>query len=298
MAEPYADQAAGLRRLFARKRLRVVSFAAGSAGVGKSLTVANVAACLAQQGRSVLVLDENAGRGNVASYLGAIPRYDLANVIDREKSTADVLVNVAPGISILPAVGAARRFARLNEMETRALAEGLDALDASPDGPPDVILVDTSQDHPLGFSPLGLAAHDTVIVMAPTPASITDAYALIKKVSLGYERRDYRVLVNGARAQEGRAIFGNVARVAHGRRFARLEFAGSIPLDECVPRAVALRQPAASLYPDSPATRAYQTFARDLLDWPLPEGESGGLEQFVRDLLHFCRHIDPVAIYA
>ena len=134
--------------------------------------------------------------------------------------------------------------------------------------------------------------------MAPTPASITDAYALIKKVSLGYEKRDYRVLVNGARAQEGRAIFGNVARVTHGRRFARLEFAGSVPLDERVPRAAALGQTLADLYPDSPAAKAYRAFACDLLDWPLPDGESGGIERFAQDLLHFCRHIDPVAIYA
>jgi hypothetical protein len=65
-----------------------------------------------------------------------------------------------------------------------------------------------------------------------------------------------------------------------------------------VPRAAALRQPAAGLYPDSPAVKAYHAFARDLLDWLLPDGESCGLDQFARDLLHFCRHIDPVAIYA
>jgi flagellar biosynthesis protein FlhG len=298
MAELYADQAAGLRRLFSQKRLRVVSFAAGSRGVGKSLVVANVAASLAQQGKTVLVFDENAGHGNVASYLGAAPRDDLSEVIDRGKSLADVLLDLAPGLSVLPAAGAARRFAWLDEAQRRALAAGLSALDALPDGPPDVILVDTSPDHPLGFSPLGLAAHDTVIVMAPTPASITDAYALIKKVSLGYEKRDYRVLVNGAHTQEGRAIFGNVARVTHGRRFARLEFAGSVPLDEHVPRAAALGRPAADQHPDSPAAKAYRALACDLLDWPLPDGESGELERFVRDLLHFCRHIDPVAIYA
>ena len=45
MAELYSDQAAGLRRLFAREPLRVVTFAAGSPGVGKSVLVANVAAC-------------------------------------------------------------------------------------------------------------------------------------------------------------------------------------------------------------------------------------------------------------
>jgi flagellar biosynthesis protein FlhG len=288
-----ADQAAGLRRLFARERLRVVSFAAGSPGVGKSLLVANLAACLARRGRSVLVLDENAGKRDVASCFGAAARHDLADVVDGRKPMAEVLLDVAPGVRILPLAVMAGRFAHLDEPQRRSLETELGALDA-----PEVLLADTSLDHPLGFSPLSLAAHHAVIVLAPTPASITEAYALIKKASLCYSRRDYRVLVNGARGPEdGRPVFGNVARVAHGRRFARLEYAGCVPLDERLPRAAALGQPAASLYPDSPAARACRALAGELMDWPLPEGESG-LEQFVRHLLHFCQHMDPVAIYA
>ena len=294
MAE-YADQAAGLRRLFARERLRVVTFAAGSPGVGKSLLVAGVAACLAQQGKSVLVFDENAGRKTIASCFGAVARHDLAQVIDGARPVADVLLRVAPGIQVLPAAGAVGQLGKLSEPQQRALLAGLCALDE----PPDVILVDASPDHPLGFSPLGLAAHDTVIVMAPTPASITDAYALIKKVSLGYARRNYRVLVNGVRGmEEGRAVFGNIARVTHGRRFARLEFAGCVPLDEHMQRAAALGQPVVGLYPESPAARACRALAGDLLEWRLPDGEPGGLEQFVQHLLHLSRQIDPVAIYA
>ncbi|GHU28945.1 site-determining protein [Betaproteobacteria bacterium] len=295
MAEQYADQAAGLRRLFARKRLHVVSFAAGSPGAGKSLLVANVAACLAREGKSVLVFDENAGRRDIASCFGTSTRYDLSHVIDRKKSIADVLLNVAPGIQVLPAATAVKQLGTLNEVRRRALLAGLCALDE----PPDVILVDTSLDHPLGFSPLGLAAHDTVIVMTPMPASITDAYALIKKVSLGYARRNYRVLVNGVRGvEEGRAVFGNIARVAHSKRFARLEFAGCIPLDEHMPRAAVMGQPVGGLYPESPAAKACRTLADELLDWRLPDGESGGLEQFILHLLHLSKHIDPVAIYA
>ncbi|MDR2111764.1 MAG: AAA family ATPase [Candidatus Accumulibacter sp.] len=295
MTEHYADQAAGLRRLFAGQRPRVVSFAAGSPGVGKSLLVANVAACLARLGKSVLVFDENAGPGTIASCFGAVARHDLWQVIACQKTMAEVLLNVAPGIQVLPAAGVAGRFSELDETQGRALVAGLCALSE----PPEVILVDTSPDHPLGFSPLGLAAHDTVIVMAPTPASITDAYALIKKVSLCYASRGYRVLINNARgAKESRAVFGNIARLTHSQRFARLEFAGCVPLDEHMRRAAALRQPVAELYPEAPAARACRALAGELLDWPLAEEESRDLEQFVLHLLHLSRHIDPVAIYA
>ena len=50
MAELRGDQAAGLRRLFNREQTRIVTFSAGSAGVGKSVVVANLAASLARHG--------------------------------------------------------------------------------------------------------------------------------------------------------------------------------------------------------------------------------------------------------
>jgi flagellar biosynthesis protein FlhG len=222
-------------------------------------------------------------------------RCDLADVVDGEKPMAEVLLKVASGVRVLPMAVATGRFARMDGSQKRALETELGTLDA----PPEVLLADTSLDHPLGFSPLSLAAHHTVVVMAPTPASITEAYALIKKASFCHARRDYRVLVNGTRGPEdGRLVFANVARVTHGRRFARLEYAGCVPLDERLPRAAALGQPAVGLYPDSPAARACRALAGELMDWPLPEGECGGLEQFVRHLLHSCQQMDPVAIYA
>ena len=294
MAELYADQAAGLRRLFAREPLRVVTFAAGSHGVGKSVLVANVAACLAQQGRTVLVLDESIKK-NVASCFGVSSRLDLLHVVNRERSLSEVLQHVAQGVLVLPAAKAVKKLGKFDERQQQALTASLSAIE----DPVDIILVDASQDHPLGFSPLGLAAHETVIVMSPTPASITEAYALIKKVSLGYARRNYRVLVNGVRGmEEGRSVFGNIARVTHSRRFARLEFAGCIPLDERLHHAASLCKPVGQLYPETSAAKAFRKLAGDMLAWQIPDDDPGGVEQFVQQLLHLSQHIDPVAIYA
>jgi flagellar biosynthesis protein FlhG len=189
------DQAAGLRRLLGRPSLRIVTFAAGSIGVGKSVAVANLAASLARQGREVLVVDENTEDG-IAAYYGVFARYDLQQVIDREKSRSEVILSVAPGIRVLPAARVVKQLARLSDAEQRILLDCLTEIRP----PADVVLVDASLDHPLGFSPLGLAAHETVIVVSPNSAAITEAYALIKKVSLGYARRTFRILVNKARA--------------------------------------------------------------------------------------------------
>jgi flagellar biosynthesis protein FlhG len=294
VAEYRGDQAAGLRRLFGREQSRTIAFAAGGAGVGKSILVANLAACLARQGKEVLVLDENT-RNNVASFYGALARFDLQHVINREKTLNEVLLSVGPGVRILPAARAVKKLGKLSAQQQKALLESISGMDR----PADVILVDASLDHPLGFSPLGLAAHDTVIVISATGESITDAYALIKKVSLGYARKDFRILINRARgADEAAAIHGNIARVSQSRGLARLEYAGFVPLDEQLRQASKLCQPVVGLFPDSPSAKACRTIAGDLLNWPVSGDDAGGLEQFVQQLLHLSQHIDPVAIYA
>jgi flagellar biosynthesis protein FlhG len=294
VVELHGDQASGLRRLFGREQSRIVTFAAGSVGVGKSILVTNLAVSLARQGKEVLVLDENS-KNNIASCFGALARHDLNQVINRERSLSDVLITVAPGVRVLPAARAVKKLGKLSPSQQEALLESVTGMER----PADVILVDASLDHPLGFSPLGLVAHDTVIVVSATGASITDAYALIKKVSLGYARKNFRILVNKVRgAEEADAIHGNIAKVTHSRGLARLEYAGFVPLDEQLRQASRLCQPVVGLFPDAPASKAYRTIASDLLNWPLRGDEAGGLEQFVQQLLHLSQNIDPIAIYA
>ena len=294
MAEPRGDQASGLRRLFGQEPTRIVTFVAGGSGVGKSVLVANLAAALARQGKDVLVIDENT-RKNIASCFGMLSRLDLYQVINREKSLAEVVLSVAPGVRVLPAARAVKELGRLTQEQQDALLGSLSGMGRAAD----IILVDASLDHPLGFSPLGLAAHETVVVISNTGASITDSYALIKKVSLGYARKDFRTLVNKVRgAEEARSIHENMSHLSRSRGFARLEYAGYVPVDEQVRQASRLGQPVIGLFPDAPAAKAYRSIAADLLNWPVPDEENGGLEQFVQQLLHLGQHIDPVAIYA
>jgi len=294
VAEYRGDQASGLRRLFGHEPTRIVTFVAGGAGVGKSCLIANLAAALARQGKEVLVLDENT-RKNIASCFGGLARHDLVQVINREKNLSEVLLTVAPGVRVLPAARAVKALGKLTPAQRESLLQSMAGMERSAD----VILVDASLDHPLGFSPLGLAAHETVVVMANTSASITDSYALIKKVSLGYARKDFRILINKVRgAEEARSIHENIAQLSRNRGFARLEYAGYVPTDEQVRQASRLGQPVVGLFPDAPAAKSYRAIASQLLAWPLPGDENGGLEQFIQQLLHLSQHIDPIAIYA
>ncbi len=294
VADFHGDQAAGLRRLFGREKLQVVTFAAGCNGVGRTLVVANVALSLAKLGKEVLVLDENTGHDNVAAWFGAPASHDLLQVVNQERRLADVLVEVAPGVHVLPAAQAVKKLGKLTLRQQQALLDGLGELER----PADVILVDAAIDHPLGFSPLSLAAQETVVMLSGVGSAITEAYALIKKMSLGFARRNFRILVSKVRgAQDAQSIFDNMAQVAGQRLHARLDYAGYIPLDEAIKRADALGQPVGTAFPEASSARAFRLLAGELSQWPAGDQEGAGLEQFVQQLLHLSQRISPSVMH-
>lgn len=288
MADFRTDQAAGLRRLFGGNPLQVVTFVAGCEGVGRSAAVANIGAALARLGKEVLIIDEHASRDDIASAFGLMARHDLLQVIQRELPLAEVLVQPMPGLHILPAARVVKKLGKL----TLAQQQGLLDAAAGLERPIDVILVDAALQHPNGFSPLGLASQETVFVLSGSSASITEAYSLMKKVSQAYARKHFRVLVNKVKSEaDARSIFDNMAQVAGQRRIARLDYVGAVPVDEVMRQSALLCRPVVVQAPDAPAARAFRQIASDMLYWPRSEGEAGGVEHFMQQLLHLSQRI-------
>lgn len=290
MADFHVDQAAGLRRLMGGGQLQVVTFAAGCEGLGRSVAVANIGAALARLGKEVLVLDEHSATDDIAATFGLVARYDLLHVMQRERPLAEVLVQPMAGLNILPASRAVRKLGKLSLGQRQALLDSMSGLER----PIDVILVDAANNHPHGISPLGLASQETVIVLSGSSSSITEAYSLIKKVSHSYARKHFRILVNKVRSiADARSIYENIAQVAAQRGIARLDYVGAIPVDDALRQAVQLCRTVLIHAPDSVSAQAFRDIAADMLYWPRGNGESGGVEQFMQQLLHLSQRITP-----
>ena len=295
MADFRIDQAAGLRRLLGGTQLQVVTFVAGCEGVGRSVAVANLGVALARLGKEVLIIDENTSTDDIAASFGLKAKHDLLNVVLRELPLAQALLQPMAGLRLLSAALAVKKLGRLSLAQQQTLLDAMSSLER----PVDVILVDASISHPQGFSPFGLASQEAVVVLSGNSASITEAYALIKKVSHAFARRHFRILVNKVRNMpDARSIYENIAQVTAQRGIAQLDFAGAIPLDESLRMASQLCRPVLIQAPDSPAANAFRDIAADLLYWQRGEGESGGVEQFLQQLLHLSQRITPNALRA
>ena len=296
MADFRVDQAAGLRRLLGGgQQLQVVTFVAGCEGVGRSVAVANIGVAMARLGKEVLIIDEHPPGDDIATTFGLVARGDLLNVVQRETALSQVLLQPMRGLRVLPAARAVKKLGRLSLHQQQTLLDAMSGLDR----PVDVILVDASTAHPHGFSPFGLAAQEAVVVLSGSSASITEAYALIKKVSHAFARKHFRILVNKVRSQpDARSIYENIAQVAAQRGIARLDYAGAVPLDESLRQAVQLGRPVLLQAPDSPSAAAFRGIASDMLYWQRSDSEAAGVEQFMQQLLHLSQRITPHALRA
>jgi len=279
------DQAEGLRQLLDPDALRVVAISAGN-GSSKTVAIVNLAGALAELGRDVLILDENPAAQGVTAALGINARFDLDDVIRRERDLDEVIVRGPAGLLILPLARGARSLWQLPAPEQQRLVERCGRLGH----PVDTLLVDSAPGS--ARTPLwpGTAAQEVIVLAGGSAAAITAAYALIKRLSNEFARREFHILVSDmASESEARTIFGNMASVARRHLQVSLDFMGHIPPDSKLRDAARLRLPVVAAFPDAAAADSYRRMARAIIDWPRAEEDGSGFDDFMRRLIHSGR---------
>ncbi len=280
------DQTTTLREAVATKvpgrSIRVVAVTSGKGGVGKTNVTANLAVALAHLGRRVMVLDADLGLGNLDVLLGLTPRYSLADVLTGQRRLRDVLVSGPGGITVLPAGSGFQDLTALTDAQMRELQSEMDELQEQTD----VLLIDTGAGIGRNVTSFATMAQDIIVVVAPEPTSLTDAYALMKVLSTQHSERRFRLLVSMTRTPtDGRDVYRKLSLVAERFLHISIDFLGSIPYDPRLVEAVCQQRPLVELYPQSKAAQAFLGLAHDVADWPLPESPKGGLQFFWKSLL-------------
>ncbi len=278
------DQAAGLRRMAQPKPVKVIAVTSGKGGVGKTNVSVNLAVQLAQMGRGVMLLDADLGLANVDVLLGLSPKYNLSHVLEGRATLEEILVEGPGGISIVPAASGLQRMAELSSAEHAGLIRGFSELNNDLD----YLIIDTAAGISDGVISFARAAREVLVVACDEPSSITDAYALIKVMNCDYGVQRFHMVANRVRSgREGEELYRKLAMVCNRFLDLTLDFAGAIPEDDYLRKAVRRQSPVSIAYPSAPVSRAFGELARRVERWPLPSEVEGHLEFFVERLIQF-----------
>ena len=276
------DQAEGLRRLHKRGPVRVIAVTSGKGGVGKTNVSINLAVSMAEMGKRVMVMDADLGLANTDVLLGLHPQYNLSHVLAGERTLEEVIVVGPAGIKVIPASSGTQHMAELTPAEHMGIVQAFSELNDDLD----VLIVDTAAGISDSVIRFCCAAQEVVVVVCNEPASITDAYALIKLLNKSYGVYQFRVLANMAStAQEGRELFLNLSKVTERFLDVTLDFYGMVPFDESLRKAVRKQKAVCEAFPRSRAAVAFKNLAQKADKWPMPRSAGGHLEFFVERLI-------------
>lgn len=264
--------------------VRVICITSGKGGVGKTNITVNLALALSLQNQNVMLLDADLGLANVDVILGLHPLYNLSHVISQERTLEEIIIAGPNGIRIIPASSGIKHMAELGPEENAGLVNAFSELNDSLD----IMLIDSAAGISDSVVTFCRAAHEVVVVVCDEPASITDAYAMIKLLSQDYDVDRFHILANRVvTAQEGRELFTKLVKVSDRFLDVTLDFFGSIPEDPQLRKAVQAQRAVVEAFPSSRSAEAFHRLATQVVSrWPMPRTASGYLQFFIERLIN------------
>jgi flagellar biosynthesis protein FlhG len=255
---------------------RIITVTSGKGGVGKTNISLNLALYLAEEGHRTCLFDADMGLANVDIMLGIYPSLTLEDVILEKKSIRDIIIKDYMGIDIVPGSSGIERLADPKPEELKFLINELSGLEGY-----DFLILDTSAGISKNVVSFCMASSEMILVVTPEPTSLTDAYALLKVLSLNGFKNSVMVAVNQCKGIEvSGLVFTKFKATVEKYLPLKILPLGTILADDHVSDAVKKQKPFISLYPNSNASKGIKNIGRLLLKRDKSEFNEYGLNAF------------------
>ena len=240
----------------------MIAITSGKGGVGKTNIVANLGYSLSRLGKKVMILDADLGLGNLDVLLGVAPKFNISHVIRGEKSMAEIIEEGPGQMKILPAASGIQELTQLTHEQKMQVFTDLDRLIDDMD----LLLIDTAAGISSNVMDFNVMAHEIMVVVSPEPTSITDAYALMKVLSLKYSEKSCKLVVNmAASPKEAQDVFRQLELVTDRFLDIQIDYLGCVLRDDKLTRSVKQQRLVSDLYPESRAGRGFNDLARRVI---------------------------------
>ncbi len=267
------DQAQQLRNVIKVKNqnnvgnARVVTVTSGKGGVGKSNVSVNLAVSLSKAGKKVIIFDADFGLANVEVMFGAIPQYNLSDLIYQGKSIREIITPGPMGIGFISGGSGIIGLNNLNREQIMYLVKSINELNDMAD----FIIIDTGagiSDQVLEFV---LASPEIILVTTPEPSSFTDSYSLMKALfknpSFNPDSSSIQLVANKVLSREdGYAVYEKLNSVIQQFLHGKLNYLGYIPSDIAIEKAVRQQKTVSLNDPNSKSAKQFELIASKLLN--------------------------------
>lgn len=267
------DQATQLRNVIKMRnqnsapQARVITITSGKGGVGKSNLAVNLAIQLKKAGKRVIIFDADFGLANIEVMFGAIPKYNLSDLMYRGMSIQEI---ITPGPMDIGFISGGSGVISLNNLyhdQIMYLVKCLNELNELAD----FIIIDTGagiSDQVLEFV---MASPEVLLVTTPEPSSLTDSYSLLKAL---YRNPNFQtggttihVIPNKVTSrEEGMAVYEKLESVVEQFLNGHLNYLGMIPQDAALERSVRQQKTVSLNEPNAHSTKAFALIAESLLN--------------------------------
>ena len=266
------DQATGLRNVVKMQQdgqthqARVLTITSGKGGVGKSNTAVNLAAQLSRLGKRVIIFDADIGLANVEVMFGAIPKYNLSDVLYKGISMSDIITKGPMNIGFISGGSGVVGLNNLTREQIIGVVQRLSELDSLAD----IILIDTGAGISDSVMEFVIASPEVLLITTPEPSSLTDSYSLIKtlyrNLDFNYKDTVINVIANRVNsAADGQAVYDKLSSVVSQFLNWNINYLGLVPQDTNIEKAVRQQQVVSIYDPQAPSAQAFAKIAESLV---------------------------------
>ncbi|CCZ05301.1 nucleotide-binding protein [Bovifimicola ammoniilytica] len=269
------DQAQNLRNIVKKntvvkeneKKSRIITVTSGKGGVGKTSVSINLAIQFRLQGKSVIIFDADFGLANIEVMIGAIPKYNLSDLIYRGKDLNDIIMKGPMDIGFISGGSGISGLGDLTKDQLTYLVYKIKELESMAD----IIIIDTGAGISSAVMDFVVVSNEVILVTTPEPTSITDSYSLLKALN---KRDDFdksqnhiKIVANRVRNyEEGANLYNKLNVVVNKFLNFNIEFLGIIENDENMSKAVIQQKPISMAYPNSKGAKSFKKISDTLLE--------------------------------
>ena len=266
------DQATGLRNVVKMQQAsqppqaRVLTITSGKGGVGKSNTAVNLAVQLSRLGKRVIIFDADIGLANVEVMFGAIPKYNLSDVLYKGMSMSDIITKGPMNIGFISGGSGVVGLNNLTREQIIGVVQRLSELDSLAD----IILIDTGAGISDSVMEFVIASPEVLLITTPEPSSLTDSSSLIKtlyrNLDFNYKDTVINVIANRVNsAADGQAVYDKLSSVVSQFLNWNINYLGLVPQDTNIEKAVRQQQVVSIYDPQAPSAQAFAKIAESLV---------------------------------